>query len=182
MGILPMHEGKMPLKYWSILPSLSGPLGLGRAADTTVGGGTLQNDHCCGDDTPRIPLHLSVRCCPPRRHLRVLFLVHRLVVASTPLPLVLSHLLSAAVLLAAACSSSFLAAVPVVDVVDDDKDEEDDGVILSGVSVVVGIVPVVVVVDDDNEEEDDGIILSGISVIVGIIPSQQAIAVLKPSP
>jgi hypothetical protein len=39
MGILPMHEGKTPLKYWGMLPSLSGPLGLGRAADTMVGGG-----------------------------------------------------------------------------------------------------------------------------------------------
>ena len=39
--ILPMHEGKMPLKYWGMLPSLSGPLGLGREADTMVGGGYL---------------------------------------------------------------------------------------------------------------------------------------------
>ena len=39
MGILPMHEGKMPLKCWGMLPSLSGPLGLGQAADTMVGGG-----------------------------------------------------------------------------------------------------------------------------------------------
>jgi len=38
LGILPMHEGKTPLKYWGVLPSLSGPLGLGRAADTMVGG------------------------------------------------------------------------------------------------------------------------------------------------
>ena len=42
MGILPMHEGKMPLKCWGMLPSLSGPLGLGQAADTIVGGSTLQ--------------------------------------------------------------------------------------------------------------------------------------------
>jgi len=47
MGILPMHEGKMPLKYWGMLPSLSGPLGLGRAADTMVGGGTLQKGGTC---------------------------------------------------------------------------------------------------------------------------------------
>jgi len=41
--ILPMQKGKMPLKYWGMIPSLSGPLGLGRAADTMVGGrGTLQ--------------------------------------------------------------------------------------------------------------------------------------------
>ena len=39
MGILSMHEGKMPLKYWGMLPSLSGPLGLGQAADTIVGVG-----------------------------------------------------------------------------------------------------------------------------------------------
>ena len=41
MGIAPMHEGKMSLKYWGMLPSLSGPLGLGQAADTMVGGGYL---------------------------------------------------------------------------------------------------------------------------------------------
>jgi hypothetical protein len=28
MGIVPMHEWKMPLKYWGMIPSLSGPLGL----------------------------------------------------------------------------------------------------------------------------------------------------------
>ncbi len=38
MGIVSMHEGKMPLKYWGMLPSLSGPLGLGRAVNTMVGG------------------------------------------------------------------------------------------------------------------------------------------------
>ncbi len=38
MGIIPMDKGKMPLKYWGMLPSLSGPLGLGRVADTMVGG------------------------------------------------------------------------------------------------------------------------------------------------
>jgi len=39
-----MYEWKMPLKYWGMLSSLSGPLplGLGRAADTMVGGQTLQ--------------------------------------------------------------------------------------------------------------------------------------------
>ncbi len=42
MGILPMHEGKMPLKCWGMLPSLSGPLGLGQVVDTMVGGSTLQ--------------------------------------------------------------------------------------------------------------------------------------------
>ena len=68
---------------------------------------------------------------------------------------------------------------PVVVVVDNDKDKEDDGVILSGVSAVVGIVPGIVVVDDDNDEEGDGIILSGISIVVGIIASQQAVAVTK---
>jgi hypothetical protein len=47
MGILPMHEGKMPLKDWGMLPSLSGPSGLGRAADTMVGGGTLQKGGTC---------------------------------------------------------------------------------------------------------------------------------------
>jgi len=33
-----MYEWNMPLKYWGMLSSLSGPLGLGRAADTMVGG------------------------------------------------------------------------------------------------------------------------------------------------
>ncbi len=47
MGIVPMHEGKMPLKYWGMLPSLSGLLGLGQAADTMVGGSTLQKDGTC---------------------------------------------------------------------------------------------------------------------------------------
>jgi len=31
-----MYEWKMPLKYWGMLLYLSGPLGLGRAADTMV--------------------------------------------------------------------------------------------------------------------------------------------------
>ena len=39
MGNVSMHEWKMPLKYWGMVPTLSGPLGLGRAADTMVGGG-----------------------------------------------------------------------------------------------------------------------------------------------
>ena len=47
MGILPMHEGKMPLKCWGMLPSLSGPLGLGQAADTIDGGSTLQKGGTC---------------------------------------------------------------------------------------------------------------------------------------
>jgi hypothetical protein len=43
MGNVSMHEWKMPLKYWGMVLTLSGPLGLGRAADTMVGGGgTLQ--------------------------------------------------------------------------------------------------------------------------------------------
>ena len=50
-------------------------------------------------------------------------------------------------------------AAPVIVVVDDNKDKKDDGIILSGISAVVGIVPVVFVVDDDNNNEDDGIIL-----------------------
>jgi len=38
-----MYDWKMPLKYWGMLSSLSGPLGLGRAVDTTVwGGGTCK--------------------------------------------------------------------------------------------------------------------------------------------
>ena len=41
MGLVPMHKGKIPLKYWGMIPSLSGPLGLGQAADTMVGGGCL---------------------------------------------------------------------------------------------------------------------------------------------
>ena len=47
MGIVPMHEGKMPLKYWGMLLSLSGPLGLGRAVDTMAGRGTLQKEGTC---------------------------------------------------------------------------------------------------------------------------------------
>ena len=38
MGNASMHKWKMPLKYWGMVPTLSGPLGLGRAADTMVGG------------------------------------------------------------------------------------------------------------------------------------------------
>ena len=52
-----------------------------------------------------------------------------------------------------------MAAAPVIVVVDYDKNKEDDGVILSGVSAVVGIVPAVFVVNDNNDIEDDGIIL-----------------------
>ena len=38
-----MYEWKMPLKYWGMLSCLSGPLGLGQAADTMVwGGGTCE--------------------------------------------------------------------------------------------------------------------------------------------
>ena len=43
MGIVPMHERKVPLKYQGMLPFTSGPLGLGQAADTMVwGGGTCE--------------------------------------------------------------------------------------------------------------------------------------------
>ena len=38
MGIVPMHEWKVPLKYRGTLPFPSGPLGLGQAADTMVWG------------------------------------------------------------------------------------------------------------------------------------------------
>ena len=38
MGNASMHKWKMLLKYWGMVPTLSGPLGLGRAADTMVGG------------------------------------------------------------------------------------------------------------------------------------------------
>jgi hypothetical protein len=34
-----MYEWKMPLKYWDMISCLSGPLGLGQAADTMVWGG-----------------------------------------------------------------------------------------------------------------------------------------------
>ena len=37
-----MYEWKMPLKYWDMLSSLSGPLGLGGAADTMVWWGTCK--------------------------------------------------------------------------------------------------------------------------------------------
>jgi hypothetical protein len=43
MGIVPMHEWKVPLKYRGTLPFPSGPLGLGQAADTMVWGGYLRN-------------------------------------------------------------------------------------------------------------------------------------------
>jgi hypothetical protein len=36
MGIVPMHEWKVPLKYRGTLPFHSGSLGLGQAADTMV--------------------------------------------------------------------------------------------------------------------------------------------------
>ena len=39
MGIVPMHQWKVPLKYQATLLFPSGPLGLGGAADTMVGGG-----------------------------------------------------------------------------------------------------------------------------------------------
>jgi len=39
MGIVPMHEWKVPLKYRGTLPYSSGPLGLGQVADTMVWGG-----------------------------------------------------------------------------------------------------------------------------------------------
>ncbi len=38
MGIVPMHEWKVPLKYWITLPFPSGSLGLGQVADTMVWG------------------------------------------------------------------------------------------------------------------------------------------------
>jgi hypothetical protein len=38
-----MYEWKMPLKYWGMLSSPSGPLGLGQAADTMIWGGYLQS-------------------------------------------------------------------------------------------------------------------------------------------
>jgi hypothetical protein len=40
MGIFPMHEWKVPLKYWGTLPFPSGSLGLGQAADTNGLGGS----------------------------------------------------------------------------------------------------------------------------------------------
>jgi len=43
MGIVPMHEWKVPLKYWGTLSLPSGPLGLGQAGDTMVWGGYLRN-------------------------------------------------------------------------------------------------------------------------------------------
>ena len=43
MGIVPMHDWKVPLKYRGMLPFCSGPLGLEQAADTMVcGGGTYE--------------------------------------------------------------------------------------------------------------------------------------------
>jgi hypothetical protein len=39
MRIVPMHQWKVPLKYRAMLLFPSGPLGLGRAADTMVWGG-----------------------------------------------------------------------------------------------------------------------------------------------
>jgi len=43
MGIVPMHEWKVPLKYWGTLPFPSGSLGLRQAADTMVWGWYLRN-------------------------------------------------------------------------------------------------------------------------------------------
>ena len=44
IGIVPMHEWKVPLKYWGMLPFPSGLLLLRQAADTKVwgGGGTYE--------------------------------------------------------------------------------------------------------------------------------------------
>ena len=39
MIIVPVHQWKVPLKYWAMLLFRSGPLGLGGAADTMVWGG-----------------------------------------------------------------------------------------------------------------------------------------------
>ena len=47
MGNVPMHEWMMLLKYWGMVPALSGPLGLEQAADTMVGGGILQKGGTC---------------------------------------------------------------------------------------------------------------------------------------
>ena len=43
IAIVPMHEWKVPLKYWGMLAYPSGPLGLGQEADTMVWGGYLRN-------------------------------------------------------------------------------------------------------------------------------------------
>ena len=42
MGIIPMHEWKVPLKYRGMLTFPSRPLGLGQEADTMVWGGYLR--------------------------------------------------------------------------------------------------------------------------------------------
>ena len=42
MGIVPMHEWKVPLKYRGTLPFSSGSLGLGQVADTMVRAGTYE--------------------------------------------------------------------------------------------------------------------------------------------
>ena len=42
MGIVPMHEWKVPLKYRGMHPFPSGPLGLGQAVDNMVWGGTYE--------------------------------------------------------------------------------------------------------------------------------------------
>jgi len=43
MDIVPMHEWKVPLKYWGTFPFPSGSMGLGQVADTMVWGGYLQS-------------------------------------------------------------------------------------------------------------------------------------------
>jgi hypothetical protein len=42
MGIVPMHEWKVPLKYRGMHSFPSGPLGLGQAVDNMVWGGTYE--------------------------------------------------------------------------------------------------------------------------------------------
>jgi hypothetical protein len=44
MDIVPMHEWKVPLKYWGMLAFPRGPSGLGQVVDTMVwgGGGTCE--------------------------------------------------------------------------------------------------------------------------------------------
>ncbi len=96
---------------------------------------------CCTNASTSRHLLPLVHCHPPRRHLLVLFLFHRLVVASMP---------------------PFSSPPPPPPL----------SWQRPGISAVVGIVPAIVVVDDNNNKEYDGIIVSGISIIVGIVASR----------
>ena len=93
---------------------------------------------CCTDASTSRHFLPPVRCCPPCRHLLVLFLFHRLVVtltppfSSPPPPPTLSRRRPGV--------SAVVGIVPVVVVVDNDNDKKNQQQHRLGISVIVGIV------------------------------------------